>query len=130
MNFANTEFIIKKNVGRNTFGTERYFKFIDETESQIIIPKGFVGKVLRFCRDNKIEYNFIDERKLRPTIFFKFNATLRDQQNGTIAVTNKKNIGVIVAPPDSGKTVVALKIIAQKQQPALIIVHRKQLAEQ
>lgn len=130
LNFANTEFIIKKNVGRNTFGTERYFKFIDETESQIIIPKGFVGKVLRFCRDNKIEYNFIDERKLRPTIFFKFNATLREQQNATIAVTNKKNIGVIVAPPGSGKTVVALKIIAQKQQPALIIVHRKQLAEQ
>ena len=130
MNFANTEFIIKKKVGRNTFGTERYFKFIEETENQIIIPKGFVGKVLRFCRDNKIEYDFIDERKQLPIIFFNFNATLREHQNATIAATDKKDIGVIVAPPGSGKTVVGLKMIAQKQQPALIIVHRKQLAEQ
>ena len=130
LNFANAEFIIKKKVGRNTFGTERYFKFIEETENQIIIPKGFVGKVLRFCRDNKIEYDFIDERKQLPTIVFNFNATLREHQNATITVTDKKDIGVIVAPPGSGKTVVGLKIIAQKQQPALIIVHRKQLAEQ
>ena len=130
LNFANTEFIIKKKVGRNTFGNERYFKFIEETENQIIIPKGFVGKVLRFCRDNKIEYDFIDERKLLPKILFSFNATLREHQNATIAVTDKKEIGVVVAPPGSGKTVVGLKIITQKQQPALIIIHRKQLVEQ
>lgn len=37
---------------------------------------------------------------------------------------------MIVAPPGSGKTIVALKIISDKQQPALIIVHRKQLVEQ
>lgn len=37
---------------------------------------------------------------------------------------------VIVAPPGSGKTIIALKIIADKQQPALIVVHRKQLMEQ
>ena len=43
---------------------------------------------------------------------------------------SKKDIGVIVAPPGSGKTVIALKIIADRQQPTLIIVHRKQLAEQ
>jgi superfamily II DNA or RNA helicase len=37
---------------------------------------------------------------------------------------------VIVAPPGSGKTVLGLAIIAEKKQPALIIVHRKQLADQ
>lgn len=42
----------------------------------------------------------------------------------------KKDMGVIVAPPGTGKTIVGLKIIAEKQQPALIIVHRKQLAGQ
>jgi len=39
-------------------------------------------------------------------------------------------LSVIVAPPGTGKTIIGLKIIADKQQPALIIVHRKQLAEQ
>ncbi|MFN0213174.1 MAG: DEAD/DEAH box helicase family protein [Saprospiraceae bacterium] len=42
----------------------------------------------------------------------------------------RKDIGILVAPPGSGKTVIGLKIIADKQQPALIIVHRKQLVDQ
>ena len=42
----------------------------------------------------------------------------------------KKDFGVIVAPPGSGKTIVGLKIISERSQPALIIVHRKQLVEQ
>lgn len=42
----------------------------------------------------------------------------------------KKDFGVIVAPPGSGKTVLSLAIIKDKQQPALILVHRKQLASQ
>ena len=42
----------------------------------------------------------------------------------------KKEIGVIVAPPGSGKTIVGLKIITDKKQTALIITHRKQIAEQ
>src|SRR5438128_6114410 len=39
-------------------------------------------------------------------------------------------MSIIIAPQDSGKTIVALAIIAQKKQPALIIVHRKQLFDQ
>ncbi len=130
LNFANSEFFIKKKIGKNTFGTERYFKFIEETEREVIIPKGMIGKIIRFCVDNKIEYDFKDERKRLPDISFNFNAPLREYQNVAIAAADKKGIGVIVAPPGSGKTIIGLKIIAQKQQPALIIVHRKQLAEQ
>ena len=130
LNFANSEFFIKKKIGKNTFGTERYFKFIEETEREVIIPKGMIGKIIRFCVENKIEYDFKDERKRLPDISFNFNAPLREYQNVAIAAADKKGIGVIVAPPGSGKTIIGLKIIAQKQQPALIIVHRKQLAEQ
>jgi superfamily II DNA or RNA helicase len=35
-----------------------------------------------------------------------------------------------VSPPGSGKTIIGLEIIAEKRQPALIIVHRKQLFDQ
>ncbi|MHA7943662.1 DEAD/DEAH box helicase [Formosa sp. 3Alg 14/1] len=35
-----------------------------------------------------------------------------------------------MAPPGSGKTIIGLKIIEQKQQPALILTHRKQIADQ
>ena len=130
LNFANSEFIIKKKIGKNTFGTERYFKLVEETENEIIIPRGFVGKLIRFCRDNKIEYKFVDKRKKLNPILYSFNTQLREHQQTVIDTISKKDLGVIVAPPGSGKTIVGLKIISEKLQPALIIVHRKQLVEQ
>jgi superfamily II DNA or RNA helicase len=130
LNFANSEFFIKKKSGRNTFETVRYFKLVEENESEILIPRGFIGKLLRFCKESQIEFEFVDERKLKPLIPLVFSATLRNHQLGVIETVSKKDYGVIVAPPGSGKTVVGLKIIADKRQPALIIVHRKQLLEQ
>ena len=130
LNFTNSEFIIKKKIGKNTFGTERYFKFVEETENDVMVPRGFIGKLIRFCRENKIEHDFIDERKKHKVIPFLFNAQLREHQQAVIESISKKDLGVIVAPPGSGKTIVALKIISDKQQPALIIVHRRQLVEQ
>lgn len=130
LNFANSEFFIKKKSGRNTFETTRYFKLVEETESEIFIPRGFIGKLLRFCKESQIEFKFVDERKLKPSIPFSFNAALRNHQLDVIETVSKKDFGVIVAPPGSGKTVIGLKIIADKRQPALIIVHRKQLLEQ
>lgn len=61
---------------------------------------------------------------------FSTNLRLRSHQNVAVEASARKDFGVITAPPGSGKTVIALKIIAEKQQPALIIVHRKQLLEQ
>ena len=130
LNFANSEFFIKKKLGKNTFGKERYFKLVEETENEIIIPRGFIGKLLRFCKEQKLDFDFQDQRKLKEEITFTFNAVLRSHQEKVIEAVSKKDFGVIVAPPSSGKTIMGLKIIAEKKQPALIVVHRKQLLEQ
>ena len=130
LNFTNSEYFIKKKSGKNTFGTEKYFKLAEETENQIIIPRGFIGKLLRFCKEQNLEFDFQDNRKLRNEISYTFNATLRNHQEKSIESVSKKDFGVIVAPPASGKTIMGLKIIADKRQPALIVVHRKQLLEQ
>ena len=68
LNFMNSEYIIKSKVGRSTFGTERYFKFIDETEDSVIIPRGFIGKLIRFCKEQNIEYDFIDNREKKAVV--------------------------------------------------------------
>ena len=130
LNFTNSEYFIKKKSGKNTFGTEKYFKLVEETENQIIIPRGFIGKLLRFCIEQNLEFDFQDNRKLKDEISYSFNATLRNHQEKIVETVSKKDFGVIVAPPSSGKTVMGLKIISEKKQPALIVVHRKQLLEQ
>lgn len=130
LNFLNSEFLIKKKMGKSAFGIERYFKLVEETENEVIIPRGFIGKIIRFCRENNIEYAFKDERKKLKEVTFLFNAQLREHQQIVIDTIAKKDLGVIVAPPGSGKTIVALKIIAEKKQLALIVTHRKQIADQ
>ena len=115
LNFVNTEYVIKKKMGKNTWGTEYFFKCIEETENDVIIPRGSIGKLLRFCKENKIEYEFQDERQKKSPVSFTCDIHLRDYQLPAIEAAAKKDIGVIVAPPGTGKTVIALKIIAEKQ---------------
>lgn len=130
LNFLNSEFIIKKKMGKNSHGVEQYFKFVEETENTLIIPKGFTGRLLRFCKENKFDYVFEDLRIKHDNILFQFNTLLREHQIVAIEATSKKDMGVIVAPPGTGKTMIGLKIIADKKQPALIVVHRKTLMDQ
>jgi superfamily II DNA or RNA helicase len=130
LNFLNSEFIIQQKTGKNTFGLERYFRFIEEENSAVHLPKGFMGKLIRFCRDHQLDHQFTDERIIHKPVAFSFQAVLRPHQEECILAISKKDMGVVVAPPGSGKTVLALKAVAEKQQPTLIVVHRKQLANQ
>lgn len=129
-NFPNSEFYAKQKSGKSTWDTERYFKLIEENEQDVILPRGSVGKMLRFCRDQEIDYEFQDLRPSISPIVLSSSIRLRNDQAQVIEAAQKKDFGVIVAPPGTGKTVMALQIIAEKQQPTLILGHRKQLAEQ
>lgn len=130
LNFANTEYIIKKKMGRNPWDIQRYFRFVEEAENNVIVPRGFAGRLIRFCKEQNLIYEFIDERRKQITALFNFSAQLRSYQLPVLEAASKKDMGVVVAPPGSGKTVIALKLVAEKQQPTLIIVHRIQLADQ
>ncbi|SEP08967.1 hypothetical protein SAMN05192574_12172 [Mucilaginibacter gossypiicola] len=130
LNFLNNEYHVKKNINKNTFGIKRYFKLLNETPDSISIPRGFIGRLLRFCKEQQIEYVLEDQRRKTDLISFKGTILLREYQLPAQQAATKKDFGIIVAPPGSGKTVLSLAIIKDKQQPTLILVHRKQLADQ
>ncbi len=130
LNIKNNDFFIKKNSGKNTYKTEATIKILEEKDNELVLPRGFIGKLLRYCKEQNISYNFTDERRKLEAVKFTDFITLYDFQQPAVDITDKKDFGVIVAPPGSGKTVIGLSIVAKKQQPALIIVHRKQLLVQ
>lgn len=130
LNFLNAEYIIKKKLGKNTFGTDAWFKMLKETDDYLYIPKGFIGKLLRYCKENGISHQLIDNRKKQAKVNFSFKANLYPRQENALAAVSKKDLGIIVSPPGTGKTLIGLAIIAEKRQPALIVVHRKQLFDQ
>ncbi len=46
LNFLSSEFLIKKKLGKSTWGSERYFNFIEETVDCVNIPRGMAGRLL------------------------------------------------------------------------------------
>ncbi|MBI5412045.1 DEAD/DEAH box helicase family protein [Candidatus Peregrinibacteria bacterium] len=130
LNYLNTEYLIKKKIGKSTYKTEKYFKVIEESGDRVLIPRGFVRDLVGFCGENKFPFQIVDERKLMEKAIFKSKIDLYDYQEDALAVTDEEDFGVIVAPPGTGKTIMGLELIARKEQPALILVHRKQLFDQ
>ncbi len=129
-NVVNPDYFIKKKIGRNTWSTDRYFNLVSEEKNEVVLPRGTIGQLLRFCNKQKIDFEFQDKRKKSKDIHFTFGTQLLDHQKTVLSAVHKKDFGVITAPPGSGKTIMGLKIISDKRQPALIIVRRKQLLNQ
>ena len=130
LNFLNSDYLIKKNLGKSTFDTEKYFRLIEETHEGVILPRGFVANLITFCKKEDLPFKIVDNRRKLIPIDFDSEIELRPEQEAAIERTFDKDFGVIVSPPGSGKTIIGLELIAQKRQPALIIVHRKQLFDQ
>lgn len=70
LNFANSAFMIKKKSGRGTYETPIFFKLIEKTENEILIPRGFIGKLLRFCRDAQVAHELFDKKSKHALISF------------------------------------------------------------
>ena len=130
LNFMNSAYLIKKNLGKSTYNTEKYFRLIAENQEEIMIPRGFVGNLVNFCKQEGISFKIRDDRKKLAPVDFDSIIELLPHQEIAIEKTEEKDFGVIVSPPGTGKTIIGLEVIAEKRQPALIIVHRKQLFDQ
>ena len=130
LNFVNSDFFVLKQIGKNPYNIEKYFKLIEETSESLIIPRGFISELVKFCKSEDIPFKIIDERCKKKYIKVSSSIQLRPQQKEVLEKTDKKDFGVIVAPPNSGKTVIGLELVARKRQPTLILVHRRQLFDQ
>jgi superfamily II DNA or RNA helicase len=115
-------------VGKN-FAQKLYFYTLDETG--IYFPRGFAAQAVALCktymgRGPKIE----DKRRRLPNVVFSFQGQLRPYQKEAVADILRKHFGVLVAGTGSGKTIMALEVIAQRRQPTLILVHSRELMYQ
>ena len=130
LNFNNTRYFINKSIGKSTFGIEKFVSLISDFDEKIEIPRGFLGKLLRFCKQEQITFYLKDKRYQSKEERFVSTIKLRPYQEDAITATDKKNFGIIQMPPGSGKTMVGVELISRKKQKTLILVHRVQILEQ
>lgn len=115
-------------VGKNFPQHLYYFK---ETEGGLLMPRGYARDVVLHCIEvlgQKPE--IIDRRRTLPEVDFSFDGELRPYQEEAVAAVLARDFGVLEAGTGSGKTVMALRVIAHRRQPTIILVHTKELLYQ
>jgi superfamily II DNA or RNA helicase len=126
----NPKWLENQKMGRWQGQTPKQLSFYEQNEDQLFIPRGAIEGICEICDKNGVEYNIITKTKKTPNVHFNFKGRLKPFQEPAANDILKHDIGTLCAPTGSGKTVMALYIIAQRQQPALIIVHTKELLNQ
>ncbi len=131
LEFPNPKWLENERMGRWNRGTPPRLKFYGKAGSDgLWIPRGCLRQLILECRRTGVDYCIEDRRRRLPPVDFDFHGLLRPFQQAAVAQMLARDFGTLNAPTGSGKTVMALAMVARRRQPALIVVHTKELAAQ
>ena len=115
-------------VSRNIHPTLRFYT---EKDGDLILPRGDWREILGTTIEGGNPVNSLSDFRLSlPEENFRFKGELRPYQQQAVGDLLRQDMGVLRAATGAGKTVIALGMIAARQQPCLILVHTKELLYQ
>lgn len=131
LTLKNPAYVDAQKMGRRTGDLEEHlFLYEQRGTGRLVTPRGFVSQLATMARKHGVSFTWTDEtRELKP-VGFQFKGTLRDYQDQAVTDVLRRRFGVLEAPTGSGKTIVALHLIAERKQPALVITHTAMLQAQ
>jgi superfamily II DNA or RNA helicase len=132
LTIANPKYQAAKKYGRwvgKKFPQKLYF--YKERQSGFYMPRGCARQVVQASLGTMgCQPEIIDRRRVFAECQFNFDGKLRPYQESAVAAMRQKDFGVLEAGTGSGKTIMALALIALRKQPAIVIVHTKELLYQ
>jgi superfamily II DNA or RNA helicase len=131
LEILNPKWVENERMGRWNRGTPQVLRFYDKVgRTGLWIPRGYMRQLILLCRKNDLKYKINDQRRRLAPVDFLFNGKLRPFQQVAVDRMLGKDFGTLSSATGSGKTIMALYMIAQRRQPTLIVVHTKDLAVQ
>ncbi len=131
LKFLNPKWLENEKMGRWNRGTPKELRFYDKVGAAgLWIPRGYIRQLILLCRRHEIKYEIEDLRRSLPPANFSFHGKLKPFQQLAVDGMLAKDFGTLSSATGSGKTIMALYMIARRRQPALIVVHTKDLAAQ
>lgn len=104
--------------------------FEQESDGRAILPRGHREALKVRLERTGVQYQVLNRRLDLPRVGLRFHGALRPYQARALETLICYGSGLVVAPPGSGKTVLAMVLSAHWQRPALLLCHTKDLAAQ
>ncbi|HYI21373.1 MAG TPA: DEAD/DEAH box helicase family protein, partial [Candidatus Limnocylindrales bacterium] len=128
---ANPKFYELQRLRKSTWDTPRFVRGYDiTTDDRLSLPRGLrhdIGGIIDGAGSKLI---VTDDRNPGQEIEVAFTGQLDNRQSVAVSALLAHDDGVLVAPPGSGKTVMACAVVAERATSTLILVDRKALADQ
>jgi hypothetical protein len=128
--FQNPEFYKKQMMRLSTAGTPRVITCVEEFPEHVALPRGCQQEIEDLLRQHGISLAVKDERHVGKRLRLRFRGQLTAVQKRAAETLLQHDIGVFVAPPGLGKTVLATHLLAKRGRNTLILVHRSPLLDQ
>lgn len=128
--FQNPEFYKKQKMRLSTHDTPRVIACFEELQDHVAMPRGCFDALQVLFVEYGVALKVEDKRQSGTSTDFTFQGTLTDVQQQTVDELMRHDIGIFVAPPGSGKTVVGAWLAAARNCSTLVLVHRKPLLDQ
>lgn len=126
----NPDFYEKERLRFSTWNTPRFLRCYGETMDRLLLPRGVRDQAEHIVKEAGSTLVIVDGCAAPGSIEVSLKADLNERQDKALEALIPYELGVLVAPPGSGKTVIACALIAQRSLPTLIVVDRQPLIEQ
>jgi hypothetical protein len=128
--FKNPMFYRQQAMRLPTYGHPRVISCADETTEYLCLPRGCESELTDELEALGINIEIIDNTFSGNRIDVKFKGHLRDEQPLALCQMLQHDTGILSGTTAFGKTVVAIKLIAEKKINTLILVDKISLLSQ
>ncbi|MBV8984827.1 MAG: DEAD/DEAH box helicase [Acidimicrobiia bacterium] len=126
----NPEFYEKEKLRFSTWNTPRFIRCYRENLDQLLLPRGLREKAEKIVDEAGSRLVVADDYESVGAIDVSLESKLTPEQDWALDALSSHDLGMLVAPPGSGKTVVGCALIARTGSPTLVLVDRKPLVDQ
>ena len=128
--FQNPEFYKKQSLRLSTAMTPRVIACAEELAQHIALPRGCLGDLAELFQAYGVGLQMEDQRQEGEPLNVEFRGELTAVQQEAAEALLRHDIGVFVAPPGVGKTVLGTYLVAKRARSTLVLVHRQPLLDQ
>ena len=129
--FANPMFFERERARLSTHKTPRVIACHELSGGRLLLPRGCLTACATSSATPASHWSSrTSASRVRRSSARSPGALSADQERAVDALVANMTTGVLVAPPGSGKTVMAVGLIARRACRTLVLVHRRPLLEQ